>query len=302
MKPLVAIVGPTAVGKTSLALSLARVLDSEIVNADSRQVYRYMDIGTAKPTPEEQKSVPHHIIDILDPDENFNLALYQKLAYDAIDDIQKKGNLPLLVGGSGLYVWSVLEGWQIPEVPPDPEFRLRLEERAAGEGVESLYQELQQIDPAAAEKIDKHNLRRVIRALEVCQRNGSFSRYQQKKPPEYKILILGLTTDREELYRRIDRRVDNMIEQGLIEEVRKLMGRGYDLSLPAMSSVGYWQIGGYLKGEIDLPAAIRQTKFDTHRFARHQYAWFRLKDHRIRWFESTEPAIETFSDFVKGAM
>jgi tRNA dimethylallyltransferase len=300
MKIVIAIVGPTAVGKTELALSLARTFDGEIVNADSRQVYRYMDIGTAKPSPQEQKSIPYHLIDIVDPDEDFNLALYQPLAYGAIEDIQKRGKLPLLVGGSGLYIWSVLEGWRVPQVPPDPEFRRQLEDRAAREGVDGLYQQLRSIDPVAASKIDRRNVRRVIRALEVCQVTGSsFSQIRGKEPPGFKTLLFGLTTDRDELYRRIDQRVDDMIKQGLVVEVKGLMNRGYGLSLPAMSSVGYKQIGRFLQGEVDLPAAIQQIKFETHRFARHQYAWFRLDDPRIRWFDRQEPAIETLSRFVK---
>ena len=285
MKIVIAIVGPTAIGKTKLALSLARIFNGEIVNADSRQVYRYMDIGTAKPGHREQESIPHHLIDIVDPDEDFNLALYQPLAYGAIEDIQKRGKLPLLVGGSGLYVWSVSEGWQIPRVSPDPALRSQLEDRAAREGVDGLYQELQRIDPMAAGKIDRRNVRRVIRALEVCQAIGSLSQLQGKKPPGFETLLLGLTADRDELYRRIDQRVDNMIEQGLVAEVGSLMDKGYSLSLPAMSGVGYRQIGRFLQGEVDLPAAIQQIKFETHRFARHQYAWFRLDDPRIRWFD-----------------
>jgi len=285
MNLVVAIVGPTAVGKTKLALSLARTFNGEIINADSRQVYRYMDIGTAKPSPRDQESIPHHLIDIVNPDEEFNLALYQPLAYEAIEDIQKRGRMPLLVGGSGLYIWSILEGWQIPKVSPDPALRQQLEERAAKGGVDGLYQELQRIDPVAAGKIDRRNVRRVIRALEVCRTTGSFSQLQGKKPPGFKTVLLGLTADRDELYRRIDTRVDFMIEQGLVKEVKGLVDKGYSLSLPAMSSVGYRQIGRFLQGEADLSTAIQQTKFETHRFARHQYAWFRLDDTRIRWFD-----------------
>jgi tRNA dimethylallyltransferase len=284
MKIVVAIVGPTAIGKTELALSLARTFNGEIVNADSRQVYRYMDIGTAKPGPQELESIPHHLIDIVDPDEDFNLALYQPLAYGAIEDIQKRGKLPLLVGGSGLYVWSVSEGWQIPRVSPDPALRRQLEDRAAGEGVDELYQELQRIDPVAAGKIDRRNVRRVIRALEVCQATGSFSQFQGKKPPGFETLVFGMTTDRDELYRRIDQRVDKMIERGLVAEVKDLTDRGYGFELPAMSSVGYKQIGRFIQGELELSVAVQQIKYETHRFARHQYAWFRLDNQRIRWF------------------
>jgi tRNA dimethylallyltransferase len=286
MNHLVAIVGPTGIGKSHLAIRLAQVFHGEIVNADSRQVYQYMDIGTAKPTPKELSLVPHHLIDIIDPDENFSLAQFQALAYQTIKDIHQRRTLPLLVGGSGLYVWAVLEGWKIPAVPPDPELRKRLEEKAATMGADELYQELMELDPAAAQKIDPRNLRRVIRALEVHQKMGVyFSQLQSKESPSFNVLIIGLTADRRELYRRIDLRVDKMIEEGLVAEVEKLLNMGYDFKLPSMSSIGYKQIGLFLRGEMTLAEAIQQIKFETHRFVRHQYAWFRLDDAQIHWFD-----------------
>jgi tRNA dimethylallyltransferase len=289
MKRLVAIVGPTAVGKSHLALSLARAFDGEIVSADSRQVYRHMDIGTAKPTPEERASVPHHLIDVVEPDAEFSLALFQQLASAAIEDILQRGKPPLLVGGSGLYVWSVLGGWQIPQVPPDPEFRRQLEDEAAREGVYSLYRRLQELDPASARSIDPRNVRRVIRALEVCEAAGvPFSQLQRKGEPTFDTLILGLTCPRKDLYNRIDDRVDGMIQAGLVEEVKRLVDRGYGFDLPAMSSVGYRQIGQFLQGQTDLAAAVQQIKVETHRFARHQYAWFRLTDERIHWIDAAD--------------
>jgi len=286
MNRLVAVVGPTSVGKSKLALYLAQAFDGEIVSADSRQVYRYMDIGTAKPTPQEQASVPHHLIDILEPDEDFSLAQYQQLAYKAIKDINKRQKLALLVGGSGLYVWSVLEGWEIPAIAPDPKFRRRLEAKAARGEEEELYQELARLDPAAAQKIDPRNVRRTIRALEV-HRNAQapISKLQGKAAPLLNTVIIGLTAERPELYRRIDSRVDEMIKQGLVDEVKQLLDRGYDAGLPAMSGIGYKQITMYLKGELTLADAVQQTKFETHRLARHQYSWFRLKDVRIGWFD-----------------
>ena len=291
----VVIVGPTAVGKSKLAFSIARSLDGEIVNADSRQVYRYMDIGTAKPSLDEREIVPHHLIDIIAPDEAFSIALYQELAYKAIEDIQRRGKLALLVGGSGLYIRAVVEGWQIPHVAPDPEFRRRLSEKAAREGSRALYEELRKVDPAAAEKIDPRNVRRVIRALEVYQATGlPFSQFQQRHSPPFQTLLIGLTTDREDLYRRIDWRVDSMMNQGLVEEVQSLVERGYSLDLPSMSSLSYKQIGLYLRGKEDLATVTQQIKFETHRFARHQYAWFHLDDQRIHWFdvkEELEPAV-----------
>ncbi len=293
MNPLVAIVGPTATGKSRLALRLAQTFNGEIVSADSRQVYRYMDIGTDKPSQQELSLVPHHLIDIIDPDEAFSLAQYQQLAYRAIDDIQRRNKLALLVGGSGLYVWAVLEGWAIPRVPPDPEFRHRLEEKAAKGKAGELYQELMEIDPVSAQRIDRRNVRRLIRALEVSRYAGApFSGLQSKKPPPFDVLIIGLTADREELYRRIDFRVERMMERGLVEEVRKLVDMGYSLELPAMSGIGYKQIGMFLRGELDLTAAIQQIKTETHRLVRRQYNWFRLEDKRIRWFDIQEDEVD----------
>ena len=290
MNRLVAIVGPTAIGKSRLAIRLAQTFGGEIVNADSRQVYRYMDTGTAKPTPEELALVPHHLINITNPDESFSLAQYQELAYRAINDIHQRRKLPLLEGGSGLYVWTVVEGWQIPRVPPRPELRKKLEAKAAAIGAEKLYQELVAIDPAAAEKIDPRNVRRVIRALEVYEQTSTpFSRLQRKQAPPFASLIIGLTCDRAELYRRIDERVDRMMAQGLVREVEKLVKMGYDFTLSAMSTIGYKQIGMHLRGELSLEEAVQQVKYETHRFVRHQYAWFRLKDDRIKWFNILYP-------------
>ncbi len=286
MNHLVVIVGPTGTGKSQLAVRLAQAFNGEIVSADSRQIYRYMDIGTAKPTSQELSLVTHHLVNIVDPDEDFSLAQYQGLADAAITDIQQRHKLPLLVGGSGLYVWSLVEGWWIPRVPPDPEFRRNLEEKVATGGNEELYYELKQADPVAAQRIDPRNVRRVIRALEV-QRSARvpFSQLQHKKTPPFNALVIGLTTDRGELYRRIDSRVDEMVRQGLVEETQQLVNMGYHFKLPAMSGIGYKQIGKFIRGELSLTAAIQQIKFETHRLVRHQYGWFRLTDKRIQWFD-----------------
>ncbi len=293
MKKLLAIVGPTGIGKSRIAIRLAEKYNGEIINADSRQVYRYMDIGTDKPVKEELLVVPHHLIDIINTDEDFSLAQYQQLAYQIITDIQNRNKLPILVGGTGLYVWAVLEGWRIPEVPPHPELRRDLEERAAAGEEEELYQELIKVDPVSAKRIDSRNIRRVIRALEVYRTtNIPFSELQDKSPPPYDVLIIGLTTNREELYQRIDSRVDKMIEKGLVEEVKKMIDSGYSLDLPAMTGIGYRQIGVYIKGELKLQDAIEQIKFETHRFVRHQYNWFRLKDERIKWFDIQDKDVE----------
>ena len=286
MKLVHAIVGPTGIGKSKLGLLLARTFGAEVINADSRQIYRYMDIGTAKPGPQERAAAPHHLIDIVDPDQDFSLALYQSLASATIEDIMQSGKLPILIGGSGLYIWAILEGWNIPQVPPNPEFRSRMEQRASAEGVEALYSQLQSIDPVTAGRMNPRNLRRIIRALEIYEAtNSPPSRVQGKTPPRFDTLIVGLPTERQRLYKMIDRRVDDMIGQGLVAEVKSLVDRGYGLDLPSMSSVGYRQIGRCIQGELDLSTAIQQIKFETHRFARHQYAWFRLTDPRIRWFD-----------------
>ena len=286
MKSLAAIVGPTGIGKSRLAIRLARKFGGEIVGADSRQVYRHMDIGTAKPDREDRAHIRHHLVDIVDPNQDFSLAQYQALAFDAIREIHRRDKLPVLVGGSGLYVRAVLEGWHLPEAKPDSELRRYLEVKAVDVGYKGLYEELNRVDPAAAQKIDPRNVRRVIRALEVRhQTETAFSQLQNKKALPYNALIIGLTTERKELYRRIDKRVDDMIEQGLVAEVEKLVNMGYDFSLPAMSSIGYKQIALFLKGETRLEDAVQQIKYETHRFVRHQYAWFRLNDAQIHWFD-----------------
>ncbi len=286
MNKLLAIVGPTGVGKSRMAIQMAQALGGEIVSADSRQIYRYMDIGTAKPTPQERALVPHHLIDIASPNENFSLAQYQQLAFKAIENIQQREKLPIVVGGSGQYVWAVMEGWGIPQVAPDPGFRQGLEERAARGGEDELHDELASVDPEAAQRIDPRNVRRTIRALEVYNETETpFSQLRDKVAPPFKTFIIGLTVDREELYRRIDLRVEAMMEMGLVDEVKRLISRGFSFNTPAMSSIGYRQIGLFLSGELTLPAAVQQIKFETHRLARQQYTWFQLQDPRIKWFD-----------------
>ncbi len=288
-KPLVAIVGPTAVGKTAFAMQLAETFDGEIVSADSRQVYRGMDIGTAKPTRKDQARVRHHLLDLVSPGEPFTLSQYQHLAYAAIADIHARGKLPFLVGGSGLYVRAVLEGLSIPRVPPNPERRAVLE----GEESAALYMRLQQVDAQAAEHIDPRNKRRVIRALEVCEATGRpISSQQTHQAPDYSLLRIGLTLPREELYERINARVDAMIAAGLVAEVERLMANGYDLNTPSMSGLGYRQIALYVKGEATLDEAVRLLKRDTRRFVHHQYSWFRLDDPRLHWFDVSQTSFE----------
>ncbi len=295
-QPLIAILGPTAVGKSALAIQLAQEFSGEIVSADSRTIYRGMDIGTAKPTRDEQRSVPHHLIDVVEPDETFTLADYQQRAYATIDAIHARGKIPLLVGGTGLYVRAVLEGLSIPRVEPNPARRAELEREDAA----MLYARLQQLDPCAANRIDPRNKRRVIRALEVCEGAGKpISELQTRAAPNYRTLRIGLTMPRGQLYDRINARVDAMIANGLIDEVRGLIARGYSVDLPSMSGLGYRQIVAYLNGTTSMDEAVRVLKRDTRRFVHHQYTWFRLDDPRIRWFDVSTDASEQIRATVR---
>jgi tRNA dimethylallyltransferase len=297
---LLAIVGPTAMGKTALALHLAQALDGEIVSADSRLFYRGMDIGTAKPTAEERARVPHHLVDIANPDETVGLAEFQEQAYAAIDDILARCKLPLLVGGTGQYVRAVLEGWRVPRVPPDADLRAELEAEAEREGHAALHARLAQLDPAAAERIDPRNVRRVIRALEVCTlTDRPISEQQGREPPPYRILQIGLTMAREALYARADARIEAMMAAGLEAEVRRLVEAGYGWELPAMSGLGYVQFKPYFENVATLEQAVAEIKRDTRRFIRHQYNWFRPSDPAIQWFDASETAAAEIEAVVK---
>jgi tRNA dimethylallyltransferase len=288
------------VGKTALSLHLAQSFDGEVVSADSRLFYRGMDIGTAKPTPEERASVPHHLIDVADPDQTVGLAEFQEQAYAAIDDVHARGRLPLLVGGTGQYVRAVVQGWRIPRVPPDPELRARLEAQAEQEGAGQLHARLAELDLDAAARIDPRNVRRVIRALEVCLITGQpISGQQRKQPPPYRILQIGLTMERAALYERADRRVDAMIAAGLEDEVRRLVEVGFGWHLPAMSGLGYTQFRPYFEGQATLEEVVAEIKRATHRFVRHQYNWFRLTDSAIRWFDVAGTGTEEIEAAVR---
>ncbi len=283
MSSLVAIVGPTASGKSELAMRLAERFGGEIVNADSRQVYRGMDIGTAKPPAEDRARIPHHLIDILDPDDDFSLATFLEMAKAAIADVLSRGRLPLLVGGTGQYVWALLEGWSVPHVPPDPALRAEL----GALGADALMERLRAADPVAASRIDPANVRRVVRALEVFQLTGvPFSHWTTRSGAAYRYLALGLTLPRDELYARIDARVDRMLAAGWVEEVRRLLDAGYPPDLPALSSLGYRELAAHVRGELSLEEAAERIKVETHRFARHQHAWFRSKDPRLHWLRA----------------
>ena len=289
MKCLVAVVGPTAVGKSRLGISIAKRFNGEIVNADSRQIYKFMDIGTAKPCGAEREEVPHHMLDIILPDQPYNLALYQEAACECIAQIQEAGRLPVLVGGSGQYVWSVLEGWRIPAVEPDPLFRKGMEGRAESEGVNSLYRELEKIDPASAARIAPNNLRRIVRALEIYHKGGILpSSLREKRGLPYPVLIIGLTAGREHLYSLIDGRVKKMVDAGFMQEVKNLLDMGYHSGLSSMSGLGYRQMADHLDGKMGLQEAVQTIKYETHRYARNQYAWFRSSDGRIEWFDTDD--------------
>jgi tRNA dimethylallyltransferase len=285
---LVVIAGPTAVGKTALGISLAQQFDGEVINADSRYLYRGFDIGVAKPDPVERQGVPHHLIDILPPEGEMSLARFQDLAYAAIDGVLARAKLPLLVGGTPLYVNAVVEGWHIPRVPPDPVLRAALQEEAAVSGVEALADRLRAVDPVAATRRGT-NVRRIIRALEVFAATGiPMSAQEGKGPPPYDSLEIGLTMPRAALYRVIDNRVAEQIERGLVVEIRSLLEGGIPEDAAAMSSLGYRQLLPYLRGECRLEDAMERIRLDTHRYVRHQETWLR-RNPRLIWFDVTTP-------------
>jgi tRNA dimethylallyltransferase len=288
--PLIVIVGPTGAGKTALALTLCEVLHGEVVSADSRLIYRGMDIATAKPTRAEQAQVKHHLIDVVDPDQSYTLAEYQADAYSAINDIHARGRVPFLTGGTGLYVRAVVEGLQIPRVPPNPERRLAMEH----EPLPQLYARLQTLDPITAAGTLPNNSRRIIRALEVIEATGKpISHQQTRKPPPYHILQIGLSLPRTILYARLDARIDGMLAAGLVDEVRGLVARGYSFDLPSMTGLGYREIGMVLRGEASLDEAVVLLKRNTRKFVRHQSNWFRPTDPRIKWFDMTDADAES---------
>ncbi len=298
---VVTIVGPTAVGKTAVSLLLARELNGEIVSADSRQVYRGMDIGTAKIASDEMAGIPHHLIDICRPDEGISLGEYKKLADAAIDDVMARGRLPMLVGGTGQYVRAVVEGWQIPEVAPQPELRRALEAQAEREGKEAVFARLQALDPVSAQTIDYRNLRRVIRAIEVCIVTGQpFSALQTKQPPPWPIVQIGLTRPRERLYARADARIEVMFAAGWVDEVRELLARGYSPDLPSFASLGYREVAAYLAGDYDLEEAKVRIRRATRNFIRRQYNWFRLTNPAIHWFDLEEVGPEDVLAWATG--
>ncbi len=289
LRRLVAIVGPTASGKSAVALELAGRLGGEIVNADSRQVYRGMEIGTAKPTADERRRLRHHLFDIRDPGEAYSLALYQRDARAALEAIWERDSFAWLVGGTGQYVWALLESWTVPEVAPDVPLRDELTAFAEANGVDALHARLAAVDPTAAASIDARNVRRVVRAIEVHQLTGRpISAWQTKGAPDFEYLLFGIDVPRDVLDGRIDRRVDGMFAGGFVDEVRTLLATGIRADAAAMSSIGYGQVARHLGGEISLAEAIDETKRATRRLARRQAQWFRRDDRRITWVEDAD--------------
>ncbi|HEX7455986.1 MAG TPA: tRNA (adenosine(37)-N6)-dimethylallyltransferase MiaA [Candidatus Nanoarchaeia archaeon] len=293
MKKLLVILGPTGTGKTDLALEIAKKFDGELVSADSRQIYTGMDIGTGKlPSSGEVEKhknywlvegIPTHLYDLITPDKTFSVAAYQQLAYAAIDGIHKKNKLPILVGGTGLYIRVVVEGLKIPKVPPDKKLRERLEAKS----LPALVAELENVDPEGAAGIDRENSRRIIRALEVYYQTGEpLSKLKGKFKVNLDSLKIGLTSNRDYLYNRADSRIEAWIKTGFIQEVRRLIDKGHKDSI-ALTSLGYRQIAMYLQGKISLQEAVQRIKFEHHSYIRAQLTWFR-KEPRMIWFDVAE--------------
>ena len=298
--PLLVICGPTASGKTALALDLAQAFGGEIVNADSRQVYRGRDIGTAKPTSAERNMVPHHLLDVASPDEDFSLGLYAKRARVAVGEIQARGRLPMLVGGTGLYVRAVSQGFAVPEVPPNLELRVRLEAEATARGPAALLQRLEAVDPVSAARIDSRNLRRVIRALEVTEALGEPFSARQRREPSYEVLTLMLTAERSLLFSRADARLLTMMRDGFLSEVAGLLDAGYGLELPSMSALGYRELGRHIRGDSGLNDALEATTRSTHAFIKRQLTWFKM-DAGARLLDVAGPDVATVARQLVGS-
>jgi tRNA dimethylallyltransferase len=298
--PLIVIVGPTAVGKTAISIQMAGRLGGEIVSADSRLFYRGMDIGTAKPTLEERRDIPHHLIDVADPGTSWSLALFQQAAAEAIAGIQARGHLPFLVGGSGQYIHAVTHGWVPPATGPDTHLRAELEAEAQAKGYQALHAELLELDPAAAEKIDPRNVRRTVRALEVIRLTGKkFSEQSRQTESLQRLLTIGLTRPRPELYARIDARIEAMFSEGLLTEVQGLLDSGYSPSLPTMSAIGYRECIRVLNGSMDVEQAKVEMRRLTRIFVRRQANWFKLNDPSIHWFEAGQVKVEEIEKIIR---
>ena len=287
------IVGPTAVGKTELSLQLAELLNGEIVSADSRQVYRYMDIGTAKPTAEERRRAPHHFIDVRTPDQYYSAGEYGREARRCISEIQARGRMPIVVGGSGFYIRALVDGLFAPKIS-DPHVKEKWRQAIRQNGVKAVFRQLQKIDPQTAAKLHPNDRQRVVRALEVWELSGkpiSSFRKGEEVPADFDPVFVGLNRERPKLYERIERRVDAMLDAGLVQEVRRLLEMGYGLQYNALRTVGYQEVFQYLNGELSSEAMADKVKMNTRRYAKRQLTWFR-RDERIRWFSLDEFSIE----------
>jgi len=294
MNKVVIIVGPTAVGKTKLSIRLAQRIGGEIVSADSRYIYRGMDIGSAKPTMVEREGVPHHMIDIADPDETWSLAQYFDTSRQKIEEILARRNIPVVVGGTGQYIRALTEGWKVPALEPNPELRRVLGEWAEEIGPFELYHKLGMLDQEACAFIDSSNVRRTIRALEVILTTGyKFSDLRTKTPPENDFWIIGLTLPRPLLYDNVDRRIEEMFDIGLIEEVRYLLEKGYDAALPSMSAIGYREVAQFLSGMINLDEVKLLMRRNTRKFIRRQANWFKPDDPSIHWYSNEDDPLDT---------
>jgi tRNA dimethylallyltransferase len=290
--PLIVIVGPTAVGKTSLAVDLAKIMNGEIVSADSRLFYRGLDIGTAKPDPHDLHEVLHHLIDVAGPEETWSLVQFQDAAKKAISEIHARNHLPCLVGGTGQYIQAVVEGWQAPVQEPDMKMRQTLEQWAAEIGPPQLFERLKVLDRQAASQIESRNLRRIVRALEVIFTTGKrFSEQKLKTDSPYSLCIIGLKRPRPELFERVDARIEQMIAHGLLDEVENLLKMGYSPHSPALSAIGYREMVAVIQGGMTIEAAVVQMKRRTRQFIRRQSNWFKESDPRIHWFDAAEPLV-----------
>ena len=287
-KPMIILTGPTAVGKTDLSIQLAKAINGEIISADSMQVYRHMDIGSAKVTPEEMDGVSHHLIDVLEPEEEFNVVVFQKLAKEALTGIYERGHIPIIVGGTGFYIQALLYDIDFTENEDTSHIREELEQEAKEKGPEYLHGLLRQVDPDSAEAIHPNNVKRVIRAIEFYRLTGKkislHNEQEREKQSPYQFLYYVLDTDRKTLYERIDRRVDLMMEHGLVDEVKHLADMGCTRDMVSMQGLGYKEILDYLSGEIPLEEAVYILKRDTRHFAKRQITWFK-RERDVRWLE-----------------
>jgi tRNA dimethylallyltransferase len=301
--PLILIIGPTAVGKTELAIQLAESFNGEIVSADSRLFYRGMEIGTAKPSPDEMARVPHHLIDIVKPDETLSLAVFQKKAREIIANIHLRGKLPFLVGGTGQFIRAVTEEWNPPQVVPNERLREVLEGMKEERSKEWLYEALQFLDREAAEKIDLRNYRRTIRALEVILTTGrKFSEQRGQGDSPYHLIAIGLIRPRAELYQRVDERIEKMFADGLLDEVKGLLDMGYSPTLPSMSAIGYRECVRVIEGELTAEQAKAEMKRATRVFVRRQANWFKQSDPNIKWFHPNESPRDEIEEFIRNSL